>query len=214
MAMHAFTTVAASGAELIWLIIVLITIIAQLTKARKNMHDQGMPTQPAPDKKGVETPPRPQPGRRIPDPEDEIRKFLEELGKVAETPAEQPPAIPQQGQKQQSQRRKRPPPLIPLPPPTPVVIAPQQESVPAGQEAIPYPQFASLASVAPEAAPQYAPQTRQDKQQMAQSRGQRSSVIRASLKNRDSLRTAIVLREILGPPLSLRSVDAVDYLHR
>lgn len=162
--MHYQLHTADAGEGLISLIVVIAVIVAQIVKALKKAgaaSGQGAPQQPV---------------REYADPQEELRKFLEELSGVPQPPQRAPEA-----QKivtpPHRQPASRPPPAAaskpkPAPPPqrktpTPVVL---QKDV-----------YASPLGSSP-----------------------RAAAFAKKLRNYGTARESIVLREILGPPLGLR----------
>ena len=187
----------ASGAEgFIGFIVVLVIIVSQLVRAGKSISSAaGKPQRPA---------------ERGHAPEDELRDFLKRLSQGADQP---PPLLPRQpappplphrtarttassrpgAARGRSQPAPQPAPhraqkVLPQPvPPAPAVIraapAPEPETVPARAEPM---RVTTPAAVASKAA------------------SRRRAGIVTVLKDREAARSAILLREILGPPLSLR----------
>jgi len=197
--------VAASGGELLWLIIVVITIIAQLSKARKSAQGRHIPEQQKP-----ESAPRPRRVQPLPPPEDELRKFLEDLGKAAGVPLEQLPPPASQPKEQPFKRSQPLAPLMPAQPPISPAVAAQQEVAPLTQN-IPPARESVLPVVDIETQPVRAKPLPARPSSSAQSR---KGIIRNALRSRDSIRSAILLKEIIGPPLAFRAPAGLDYLDR
>jgi hypothetical protein len=183
--------IAASGGDLFPLVIIVVAILAQIIKAAKG--------------------PKPtitQPGQQHADdggfsaPQDELKKFLESLtGGTTTTAAEIPPPVPQPAPKPQPRIIKAQQPA------RPAVVSRSKTTAPAE---MPYVIATPDTAVAVEAF-QTIPE-----QAKCQARNLRPtlhthkeahhfrSLIACQLSNRDSLRNAILLREILGPCLALR----------
>ena len=190
MAWH--TPIVASGGEgIFWLIVTIFVIISQIAKASKK---NAPPTQ----KQGL-----PDAGGS---PEEELRDFLKRLSGGAEESQQQPPPPPP--------RPQRPLPPPPLPAPAARTTAGGQ----AGAQRIPSeppahhhrqkPRAEPLPAPVPQAvltpAPaQMAPVTVAPVAPRVPS-GYWRAIIVADLANRECQREAIILRDILGPPLALR----------
>ena len=167
--------------ELIWVIIVIISVIAQIRKGMKKA--TGQPGKPTPG--GQDAAPEREPYVA---PDEALREFLESLaGKPSRTeppatprPAVAPqPAVVQRPRRHPARRMPSAPPAAPMPPPPPQRQAKETVSEPVALEMI------------------HDDATHRDTEPLAM-------MIRQGLKSRQSARTAIVMREILGPPLALR----------
>ena len=181
---------AVDGGGIFWLAVVIFVIISKIAKASKK-----------------NAPPTQKPG--LPDmsdfsPEDELRDFLKRLSpgsEAAPPPVPQPqrhvppPPVPiqtirtittsQSGTvRTRVQTVHRPAPRVqPTPPPPPILEA---VVVPAMPEPVHSPAPAASAPAPGD---------------------KRRAAIIADLRNRECLREAIILREILGPPLALRRLN-------
>lgn len=159
----------------VWAIFIIISVVAQIIKARKKSANQE-PMQP--ESKGDNRAPAKS--------EDDLRQFLEKL--AGGRPQRTAPAevnIPQQV-------------VPPRPPPTPRQAPPQ-----------PRPQ---RPQPKPVASPPPTPPTTDAQPVNAAKRtntiaGALQNLLRAELQQGDSIQKAIVLREILGPPIGLKPRD-------
>lgn len=184
--------IASGGGDLFPLVIIVVAVLAQIIKAAKG--------------------PKPtitQQGQQHTDdgsysaPQDELKKFLESLtGGTTTTAAEIPPPLPQ-----------------PVPKPQPRIVKPQQPArlpqVITSSRTVTAPEVRPYEIAVPSTAvlsnepeqPAYLPKniarekpTTHHRKEMHHFR----SIMTSQLSNRDSLRNAILLREILGPCIALR----------
>ena len=168
---------------LIWVVFVVISIIAQIIKAKKNAAPQ------SPDALGdADAPQRPEPPSR----ENELRQFLESLGggAAARKPvvAAAPPPPPPPRREARTVRRAAP--VVQkerVQRETPIAITPKHKVTQKRQS-----DPVTLERVGDTSA-----KTNALKQ-----------LIRNELKQTDATRKSIVLREILGPPLALKSRES------
>lgn len=198
---NATVAVTAGFDAVIFLVIVVATIVAQVVKAARRVG-----TTPPPETRSMGGGP------------DELRRFLESLGGAQEQPrppSSQPPARPIAEQRPMAQRQvplagsKLPPPpplpgftparrvarpTAPIPRATPVSFTPPAV---ARKPAVPAPK----PSVDVYKVKQGAYLSREGVKETPELR--RESILRKLLHKR-SVREAIVLREVLGPPVGLR----------
>jgi len=176
---------------LFWIVVVIIAIIAQIVKARKQF-DKGAPQQDQPPAEG--------------DPAEELRKFLEGLGQAQKAP---PPHVPPPVQRassrpavsaREAQRS--------IPRPTPIV-RPRAEPppVPVHEVAV------SARPPVPEAGPSDAEVLARYRAELASARAasakpaskwQQKLAGRLARQDRQLLKEAIILREVFGAPAALR----------
>ena len=172
-------------------------------------------TQKATDSSDVAEPPKPPPVEPIPrsDPQSEeerIRRFLEALGQPR---GAQPPAPVARRSTVPRQVAHVPPPLrSPLPPlktvPPPLPSAPAAPPLPERAE----PQLLRPLPVSEPSFEIRAPGEADDPpRRPGKIARPNSSTVGSRLKTAQSLRDAIVLREIFGPPRSLQPVDLTNF---
>lgn len=184
--------------EVIWVIIIVFSVIAQIVKGIKKVSAQ------APGKKpGSQGPTPPQPasqtGKDFVAPDQALREFLQNLSGYAPSPTPMPsvPAPPPQSLAQQNQRRIiKPPSHFPaapgkrpslqaqptkryIPTPTPAASNSYKEEAP--------PVMLEILSPTPAIALELEIES-----------------LRKELSTPSSARKAIIMREILGPPLAFR----------
>lgn len=186
---------ATDGGSIVWLIVMAFFVISQLVKAARRQNNTESQ---APGGTGEDQ-----------DLEEELPEFLKRLGQEPPPQASPPEPV-----------REQPPP--PLPPPIVVHSAPRTVEIDTPVRTVIVPQTAAhqyaaarseKGTVQPEAAagPKvvFAPVTAAIGQARCKDRpGMGRQGLIAQLQARDSLRSAIVLREILGPPLALRKRGA------
>lgn len=190
--------IAASGGEgLFWLAVAIFVIISKIVQASK----KNAPPTRKPD----------QPDAADFSPEEELRDFLKRLSPGTESV---PPPMPQ--------------PQRPVPPPLPAQAARTTTSSQPGAARARQPATPTRAA-APKARPVPLPQplpaqevVAAVKREPVRSRApaaavpapenQRRAALIADLRNRESLREAIILREILGPPLALRRLKTHAFI--
>lgn len=197
---------AASGIEgIFFLVIAVVWVIIQIASARKK---EG-PTASSPQQKPEED------YTDYSSPEDELRKFLQRLGQPAPPPAPPPlPAAPARTSSDPARgerttaaaamkkaRERELPKRRPAPPP--VVYEAQAIELPPVQESLPD-AYATSHVVIPSVpdVSEIAPYQRID------------PIIMTSLSSRGSLRKVLVLKEILGAPLALRSASDMNRFPR
>jgi hypothetical protein len=178
----------AGMADLIWVVIIVGSILSEILKNRKKAADKD-----ASRKRGI-------PGGDPPtvDAGKELREFLETLSggspgnKPVQPPVKPPPARPVVRNVPPSHRKK-----APLPPQVTLKHRPLPEVSPA--------ELHSRQDV-PSAAPQVRSAVTEAESDSPSTKEKHSSseLIRADLLKPDSARRAVVLREILGPPMALR----------
>ena len=179
--------------EVIWALFIIITVIVQIIKGAKKMSSQA----PGKTDEGAPGSPReaPERGER----EDELRKFLEALGGGQPQPSKPtaaPPPVPPTVRRQKQQptvRRTRPRVPAQEPPPPPRQAAPPQESVVTRHK----PTVGAVAPAMTHAQASRA-QTRTNALQ---------AMLKKELQGAAARRKAIVLREVLGPPIALRPLE-------
>lgn len=185
----------------IWAIIIIGSLVVRIIKANKERSSQPTPAPPGP------RPATPEPDVQWKPPEDELREFLERLGGKPVTPP--PPPPPPAG------RQVAPPP----PPPTArPKLAPQVLRAPAPQKTFrrkptraapapaPAPAIAPAPAPAPRRpAPKPIPAVAVAPVRTAGRRSEYRKVLDRLMKERSTLRSAIVVRDVLGPPLALRT---------
>jgi hypothetical protein len=186
----------------ILLIIAAITLVRWLIQKGKDAGQNTQSPSPPPP-----TPNRPiQRGSETQTEEERVRKFLEALGQPAGTtpPKVMPRRRPVQPQifPKLPRLKTAPPPLPPAPetqvtapPPLPIELPGQWSA------ALQSPDFFQVHDVPRQTSSEPAPETRRA-----------ATVARFKLGTRQDLRTAIVLREIFGPPRSLQTFDSVSGL--
>lgn len=194
--MYNLVHIASGGFDgLFWVVVVIIAIIAQIVKSRKQF-DQGAPKQDAP------------PGG---DPAEELRKFLDGLGQAQKAPPAPPPVpptpvpppTPRPTPKQAAPSR---PPPVQAPRPPPVVRRMPEPPVPV-REVVTRPRAPE-----PEHVPTEAEVMARFRAELAAkattgkkvTRWQRLLAEQLSTHDRRLLQEAMLLREILGPPVALR----------
>jgi hypothetical protein len=178
------------------LLIVFVALVRWLaSRAKSQTQDPQTPSAPS-----VPTRPIPR-GSDTQTEEERIRRFLEALG---QPPGTTPPKVAPRRREIRPQIFPKLPPLVTVPPPLP--------PEPAVQPATPPPLFVSSTMPSP---PRMEPrfEVREVEAQTSsepppETRRSRTGFdLRSGLGNRQDLRTAIVLREIFGPPRSLQSPD-------
>lgn len=173
--MHYNPLIAAGGQDLIPLVIIIVVVLAQIIKAAKG-GSRPAPGQPGPSQQADDV---------FTAPQDELKKFLESLsGGMSQPPPEQPPPLPRKQSRVMRIKQPAQPPVIETVSVEEVKTSPLQES----------PKAARQADMQIEAPPIHVmPVTQNIRPQIAY-----------ELISRQSIRKAIVLREILGPCLALR----------
>ena len=164
---------------IIWLIIIVASIVAQVIKSareagpgRKSLHPNAPPPVP-PTGPSSEA--------------DELRQFLESLGGAQQTTAPRPPPPP-----------PRPTARRPAPPPVPTATVTPAAPV------RPVPRRRAAAPTAPIAP---APATKRRRVNRTRNAVQRK-VLMMAVRDRDTLQEAILLREVLGPPIAMRPASS------
>ncbi len=158
---------------IIWLVIIVVSIVAQIVKAGKkaaaNAQQTESPRSPTPERRetrsSVQRTTAPQ-KKTYRDRSDELRQFFETLG----APLQEISAAPQHRQRKKQK-------TVNVPPPIPVVtrkVQPRRDS-----------ESVKLESLNPDESSQ-------------------TLALRTLLKKKNTQRQAILLREILGPPLAIR----------
>jgi hypothetical protein len=182
----------------ILLIIAVITLVRWLIQKGKDAGQNTQAPSPPP------TPSRPiERGSETQTEEERVRKFLEALGQPAGTT---PPKVTPRRRPVQPQIYPRLPRLTTAPPPL--------REMPATQVTVPPPLPVELASqwtaaaLAPDFQVHEVP--RQTSSEPAPETRRASTLARFKLGTPQDLRTAIVLREIFGPPRSLQPIDSVS----
>ncbi len=177
---------------LLWVIVVVGSIIAQIIKAKKNAASSPP--------KGPETPSGDKGDYNASS--DELRNFLASIG------AAKPPAVPQQV-------RQPKPNVVRKPHPQPVQARRDVRTLPppplpahARIKHRPSPREIEREEDRERAATHSQPPQRQESETttttIAKESNTLTSLIRKELKDLDATRKSIVLREILGPPIALR----------
>ena len=187
----------------IFLVLAGLALLLKLF-TRQNPEDSGKSTPPAPRPNEQRSPPV----RQTPESEEErVRRFLEALGMPAGTQPPPPirprqvimPAAPPPPRAQRSKVRRTAvqplPPLVTTPPPLPPVVAGPPEPV-------------FLEEIAPPAGVAASPVVTGPVSRPTASRPLAPAAsLGATLRSRASVRRAIMLREILGPPRGLQPLD-------
>ncbi len=170
--------------ELVWALFIIITIVAQIVKGARKVASQ------APGKEGDADGERNRPA-----PDDELRKFLEGLSggtppKPAATPPPVPPPVRPMAQPQARPRQT-------VRKPEPIRIKPQPKPKPPPPRVAAPPIVEQPVAVAP-AALVASPQRKASRFQ---------KLLQKDLADSEAAQKAIVLREVLGPPLALRPLE-------
>ena len=183
------------------LLIVFVALVRWLASKAKQTQNQQTPPPPPPAPLS-----RPIPrGGDTQTEEERIRKFLEALG---QPPGTTPPKVATR------QREVRPKILPQLPPlttaPPPLVAAPRK--TPAMPPPLPVEDAAWKAPAAPESAFEVRDVRRQASSEPASETRSLAAAFdpRVKLKTPQDLRTAIILREVFGPPRSLQPLDLTN----
>ena len=179
------------------LLIVLITLVRWLVaKAKSQTQDTQTPTAPPP----AEPISR---GSEVQSEEERIRKFLEALGQPAGTP---PPKVTPRPRPVAPKIFPRLPPLKTVPPPLP----PELSRPVATPPPLPVERMASPSPTALESGFEVRDLARQTSNE-PQTESRRPAALRMDqrikLGTPQDLRTAIILREVFGPPRSLQPLD-------
>jgi len=180
----------AGGGELIWVVIVIGSAIVQMIKAKKKA------SQPAQ---------KPQDSQDSSPHSDELRDFLQAISGAPPVPPPAPPPQPVRTAAAQTQP-PRPHHTRPAPPPLPPSMtikhrpAPVKPHKPAERHRPKPPELVLKPTPEKQVKPAI---TKITPLATATPKGLAALIIQ-DLKNMDSTRKAIVLREILGPPIALR----------
>jgi hypothetical protein len=201
----ALRSLAASILEHPWLILIFVAIgfIRWLTEKAKDSKDVPQPPEPPP----IEPIQRSNPQSE----EERIRRFLEALGQPRG--AQPPPPVARKSTVRRVVTPAPPPFGSPLPPlktaPPPLPSAPDPPPMPAQL------QQPQVLRPAPSSEPRFEIRAVGEAEDPARRSGKvarpEPSTLGGRLKTAQSLRDAIVLREIFGPPRSLQPVDLTNF---